>query len=71
MIGVENGLFISYKGVVVRTSHITGSLTDMGVYIGHCIKKEKLKISGKYFSVYLLFYLLWQEVFWNRSLLCI
>ena len=41
MIGVENGLFVSYKGVVVRTSHITGSLTDAGVYIGHYLKGKK------------------------------
>ena len=58
MIGVENGLFISYKGVVVRTSHITGSLTDMGVYIGHCIKgktEDKWKV---FFCLFILFFII-------------
>lgn len=55
MIGVENGLFISYKGVVVRTSHITGNLTDMGVYIGHCIKG---KIEDKWKVFFCLFTIL-------------
>lgn len=41
MIGVQNGLFISYKGVVVRTSHISGNITDAGVYFGHCLKGKK------------------------------
>ncbi|WP_410207576.1 YoaK family protein [Fusobacterium sp.] len=38
MMGVQNGLFISYKGVVVRTSHVSGSVTDAGVYLGHCLR---------------------------------
>lgn len=41
MMGVQNGLFISYKGVIVRSSHITGSVTDAGVYIGHYLKGKK------------------------------
>lgn len=38
MMGVQNGLFITYKGVVLRTSHITGTITDAGVYLGHILK---------------------------------
>lgn len=41
VLGVQNGLFISYKGVVVRSTHISGSITDVGVYIGHCLKGKK------------------------------
>lgn len=52
MIGVENGLFVSYKGVVVRTSHITGSLTDAGVFIGHCLKGKKEDKWKVYFCVF-------------------
>lgn len=52
MIGVENGLFVSYKGVVVRTSHITGSLTDAGVYIGHYLKGKKEDKWKIYFCVF-------------------
>ncbi|WP_291259223.1 YoaK family protein [Fusobacterium sp.] len=52
MIGVQNGLFISYKGVVVRTSHISGSLTDTGVYIGHCLKGKKQDKWKVYFCIF-------------------
>jgi len=38
--GMQNGLFITYKGMTVRMTHITGSLTDMGVYIGNYVKKR-------------------------------
>ena len=54
MIGVQNGLFISYKGVVVRTSHISGNITDAGVYLGHCLKgkiQDKWKVYFCLFSV--------------------
>lgn len=52
MIGVQNGLFISYKGVVVRTSHISGSLTDTGVFIGHCLKGKKQDKWKVYFCIF-------------------
>lgn len=54
MIGVQNGLFISYKGVVVRTSHISGNITDAGVYLGHYLKgktQDRWKIYFCLFSV--------------------
>lgn len=38
--GIQNGLFITYKGMTVRMTHITGSLTDMGVHIGNYLKKK-------------------------------
>lgn len=41
MLGVQNGLFISYDGVVIRTTHISGCITDAGVYLGHCLKGKK------------------------------
>lgn len=41
MMGVQNGLFICYKGVVVRTSHVSGSVTDAGVYLGHWLRGKK------------------------------
>lgn len=52
MIGVQNGLFISYKGVVVRTSHVSGSLTDAGVYLGHCLKGKKEDKWKVYFCIF-------------------
>lgn len=41
LLGVQNGLFISYKGIIVRTTHITGNLTDAGVYLGRVIRGER------------------------------
>jgi len=38
--GMQNGLFITYKGMTVRMTHITGGLTDMGVYIGNYLRKK-------------------------------
>ncbi len=52
MVGVQNGLFISYKGVVVRTSHVSGSLTDAGVYLGHCLKGKKQDKWKAYFCLF-------------------
>ncbi|MBS9775962.1 MAG: DUF1275 domain-containing protein [Fusobacterium sp.] len=41
LLGIQNGLFISYKGIVVRTTHITGNLTDAGVYLGRALRGER------------------------------
>lgn len=41
ILGLQNGMFISYRGVVVRTTHITGNLTDAGVYLGKSFRGEK------------------------------
>lgn len=38
--GLQNGLFITYKGMTVRMTHITGGLTDMGVLIGNYLNKR-------------------------------
>ncbi|GGX33605.1 YoaK family protein [Streptomyces lomondensis] len=32
--GLQNGMFSNYRGMVLRTSHMTGTLTDLGVLIG-------------------------------------
>lgn len=41
IMGLQNGLFIMYKGTVIRTTHVTGSVTDLGIYIGHYLKGDK------------------------------
>lgn len=40
--GIQNGLFMTYKGILIRTSHITGSISDLGVYIGYKLKGLKV-----------------------------
>ncbi|QGK68630.1 DUF1275 domain-containing protein [Allosaccharopolyspora coralli] len=32
--GLQNGVFSNYRGMVMRTSHMTGTMTDLGVLIG-------------------------------------
>lgn len=32
--GLQNGMSSNYRGVALRTSHMTGTLTDLGVFIG-------------------------------------
>ena len=41
-IGMQNGLFITYKGILVRTSHLTGAISDLGVYIGYILRGKKV-----------------------------
>lgn len=48
-VGIQNGLFITYKGILVRTSHLTGAISDLGVYIGYLLR-------GKQFDTWKIFY---------------
>lgn len=32
--GLQNGMTSNYRGVALRTSHMTGTLTDLGVFLG-------------------------------------
>mgnify|MGYP003357911921 FL=1 len=57
-VGVQNGMFIYYRGMIVRTSHFTGYLTDTGFAIGRCLRghrKDKIKIVFLY-----LFFKIWE-----------
>ncbi|SRR3712207_2782428 len=54
-LGVQNGMFISYKGVIVRTTHISGNLTDAGVYLGKHLRGEKQDAWKMFFYLYNIF----------------
>ncbi|MDR3260133.1 MAG: DUF1275 domain-containing protein [Fusobacteriaceae bacterium] len=41
MMGAQNGLVLSYKGVVIRTTHMTGNITDLGVSLGYYLRNPK------------------------------
>jgi len=42
--GIHNSLFTNFSGAVVRTTHVTGLITDIGLIIGHFIRgKEENK----------------------------
>lgn len=40
-IGTQNGMFIYYNGMIIRTSHFTGYLTDTGFAIGRWIRGHR------------------------------
>ena len=39
--GIQNGLVVSFKGVVVRMTHMSGNITDLGVFIGYKLRRNK------------------------------
>jgi uncharacterized membrane protein YoaK (UPF0700 family) len=36
--GLQNGLTSKYSGNVVRTTHLTGTTTDLGIALGHVLR---------------------------------
>ena len=40
--GLQNGMVSTYSGAVLRTTHVSGSFTDLGVFIGHLIRGLKV-----------------------------
>lgn len=48
--GLQNAMASTYSGTVIRTSHVTGMFTDLGIFIGHAlrgvpIEKRRLHLS--------------------------
>lgn len=41
--GMQNGMVTTYSGAIVRTSHITGLMTDLGIYFGKWILRRERK----------------------------
>ena len=41
ILGSQNGLIRTYKGFSFKTTHVTGTLTDLGSYIGYRIRGDK------------------------------
>lgn len=56
ILGLQNGMFVYYKGIIVRTTHMSGNLTDAGLAIGR-------SLSGKSSE-------LWKARFQLLNLLC-
>ena len=46
--GLQNGMVVSFKGVIVRMTHMTGNITDLGVYLGYKLRgnKKEANITG-------------------------
>ncbi len=41
--GLQNAMASSYSGSVIRTTHLTGMITDIGIACGHFIAREKIE----------------------------
>lgn len=39
--GLQNALATTYSGAIVRTTHMTGIVTDLGIMVGHALRREK------------------------------
>ena len=39
--GLQNGMVVSFDGVVVRMTHMSGNITDLGVFIGYKLRGNK------------------------------
>lgn len=42
--GLQNALASSYCGLILRTTHVTGMVTDIGVLLGHWIRYRRIEI---------------------------
>ena len=38
--GLQNALVASYRGLLIRTTHVTGIATDLGVYVARLIRRR-------------------------------
>jgi uncharacterized membrane protein YoaK (UPF0700 family) len=57
--GLQNALATSYSGAVIRTTHVTGMLTDCGIALGLWLRREpvewpRLRLYGFLFGGFLL-----------------
>ncbi|HEY1013417.1 MAG TPA: YoaK family protein [Herpetosiphonaceae bacterium] len=41
--GMQNAMYSSYHGQFMRTTHMTGTVTDIGVMIGHWIRHRRVQ----------------------------
>jgi len=42
--GLQNGMASSYYGLIVRTTHMTGILTDIGVLFGQLLRHRRIEL---------------------------
>jgi uncharacterized membrane protein YoaK (UPF0700 family) len=42
--GMQNGMVTTYSGAIVRTSHITGLMTDLGIYLGKLFWRREREV---------------------------
>lgn len=44
ILGLQNGMFVYYKGMIVRTTHMSGNLTDAGLAIGRSLAGKRSEL---------------------------
>lgn len=42
--GLQNAMASSYSGSVIRTTHVTGMITDIGIACGQCLRGQRVDI---------------------------
>jgi len=52
--GLQNAMASSYRGLIVRTTHVTGILTDLGFGLGRAIRGQPVPPAGVGFLALLL-----------------
>jgi uncharacterized membrane protein YoaK (UPF0700 family) len=53
--GLQNGLIIKFNGSLVRTTHLTGTITDLGVNIGNFCRTKFLDKWKFFLNIILIF----------------
>lgn len=43
--GLQNATTSSYCGLIIRTTHVTGTVTDIGVMLGHWLRHRQIELS--------------------------
>jgi uncharacterized membrane protein YoaK (UPF0700 family) len=41
--GIQNAMASSYNGLILRTTHVTGIVTDIGVMLGHWLRHGRIR----------------------------
>jgi uncharacterized membrane protein YoaK (UPF0700 family) len=41
--GLQNALATSYSGAIIRTTHMTGIITDLGITVGHWLRRQPVE----------------------------
>lgn len=60
--GLQNGLFITYDNLIIRTTHFTGYLTDASFAIGMVVRGDKSKLKVAFFYIINIFSFLFAGV---------
>ena len=51
-LGMQNSLATTFSGAILRSTHLTGIITDIGIIIGKSIRSKKL-VSGWHLNIYI------------------